>query len=239
MKEANNYTLGIDMGTNSIGWTIIEHDDDRQPSGLIACGTRIFQEAVDAKLRIPKNQARRAARAARRLIARRKMRLNNVLTLLSKHGLLPHDTNGREKLFADNKFFDPYQLRKRTLDHKLMPYELGRVLYHLAHRRGFKSNRKVSSKDNGKVKSSISSLHNEIKNSCCRTLGEYLAGQPKKRDRYTDRSMYEEEFELIWQEQQKYYPALLNQALKVSIHRAIFFQRPLKRQKYLAGKMHL
>ena len=48
--------------------------------------------------------------------------------------------------------------------------------------------------------------------------------------------MYQEEFELVWQEQQKHYPDLLNQALKVSTHKAIFFQRPLKLQKYLVGK---
>ncbi len=236
MKKTNNFTLGIDMGTNSIGWAVIEHDDNIQPSGLIACGTRIFEEAVDAKSRIPKNQARRAARSARRLVARRKMRLNKMLNILLKNGLLPNNVDEREKLFADNKSFDPYQLRKKALDNGLLLYELGRVLYHLAHRRGFQSNRKVSSKEDGKIKSSISSLHQEIKNSGCRTLGEYLAGQPKKRKRYTDRSMYQEEFELVWQEQQKHYPDLLNQALKVSTHKAIFFQRPLKLQKYLVGK---
>lgn len=236
MDKINNFTLGIDMGTNSIGWALVKHDDNQQPSGLIACGTRIFQEAVDAKSRIPKNQARRAARSVRRLVARRKMRLNNVINLLLKSGLLPINADEREKLFADNKSFDPYQLRKKALDNKLTPYEFGRVLYHLAHRRGFQSNRKVSSKDDGTVKSSISSLYQEINNSGCRTLGEYLASQPQKRNRYTDRSMYQDEFDLVWQEQQKHYPDLLNQVLKVSLHKAIFFQRLLKIQKYLVGK---
>ncbi len=141
MKKTNNFTLGIDMGTNSIGWAVVEHDDNIQPSGLIACGTRIFEEAVDAKSRIPKNQARRAARSARRLVARRKMRLNKMLNILLKNGLLPNNADEREKLFADNKSFDPYQLRKNALDNGLLLYELGRVLYHLAHRRGFQSNR--------------------------------------------------------------------------------------------------
>lgn len=236
MTKIPIYTLGIDMGTNSIGWAVVGHDDNLQPSGLIACGTRIFQEAVDAKSKIPKNQARRAARSARRLVARRKVRLNSVLNILLKHGLLPGNTGEREKLFTDNKSFDPYELRKKALDNKLAPYELGRVLYHLAHRRGFQSNRKASSKDDGEVKSSISSLYQEIRNANCRTLGEYLSGQPTKRNRYTDRSMYLDEFELVWQEQQKHYPDILNQAFKISIHKAIFFQRPLRIQKYLVGK---
>lgn len=236
MTKIPNYTLGIDMGTNSIGWAVVEHHDNLQPSGLIACGTRIFQEAVDAKSRVPKNQARRAARSARRLIARRKMRHKEVLSLLLNKGLLPSNNDEREILFTDNKSFDPYQLRKKALDTKLTLHELGRVLYHLAHRRGFQSNRKALSKEDGVIKSSITSLHNEIKNSGCRTLGEYLADQPKKRNRYTNRTMYQEEFEQIWQEQQRHYSDLLSQAFKVSIHKAIFFPRPLKIQKNLVGK---
>ncbi|MCF6149389.1 MAG: type II CRISPR RNA-guided endonuclease Cas9 [Candidatus Kuenenia sp.] len=236
MNKIKNYTLGIDMGTNSIGWAVIAFKENQQPSELIACGTRIFQEVVDAKSKIPKNQTRRAARSARRLIARRKMRLNTILNLLLNYGLLPNNAEEREKLFTDNKSFDPYQLRKKALDDKLTPYEFGRVLYHLAHRRGFQSNRKVSSKEDGTVKNSISSLRQEITDFGCRTLGEYLSVQPKKRNRYTDRSMYQEEFEFIWQAQQKHYPDLFNQAFKISLHNAIFFQRPLKTQKFLIGK---
>lgn len=236
MKNDNGFTLGIDMGTNSIGWAIVAHDDHQQPSGLIACGTRIFQEAVDAKSKTPKNQARRAARSIRRLLSRRKMRLAKVLNLLLNNGLLPVNSEEREKLFADNKAFDPYHLRKKALDGKLAHYEIGRVLYHLAHRRGFQSNRKASSEDDGKVKIAISSLRKEIESAGSRTLGEYLATQPTKRTRYTDRNMYKEEFELIWQEQQKHHANALNQALKIAIHNAIFFQRPLDRQKYLVGK---
>lgn len=147
MNHDNGFTLGIDMGTNSIGWAIVAHNGQWQPSGLIACGARIFQEAVDAKSKTPQNQARRAARSIRRLISRRKMRLIKVLSLLLNNGLLPGNSEDRDKLFADNKAFDPYHLRKKALDDKLTPYELGRVLYHLAHRRGFQSNRKVSSEN--------------------------------------------------------------------------------------------
>lgn len=230
-----NFTLGLDLGTNSIGWAVVEHDN-KEPIGLIACGSRIFQEAVDAKTRTPKNKARRDARSMRRLVSRRKMRRNNILNLLVKNNLLPEDLNEREKLFADSELFDPYQLRKRALDEKLIPYEFGRVLYHLCQRRGFQSNRKTKSKDDGEVKSAISSLRQEMIASNSRTLGEYLATQSVKRNRYTDRTMYQEEFEKIWQTQQKHYPELLNQPFKVSIHNAIFFQRPLKLQKNLVGR---
>jgi len=235
MENANNFTLGLDMGTNSIGWAIIGHDED-QPSGIIACGTRIFQEAVDAKTKTPKNKARRDARSARKLVSRRKMRRDKLLNLLLQNNLLPKDANDREKLLTDNKLFDPYQLRKQALDKKLTPYELGRVLYHLCQRRGFQSNRKAKSKKDGDVTMAITSLRQKMIDSKSRTLGEYLANQSIKRNRYTDRAMYQEEFELVWQTQQKHYSELLNQIFKVTIHNAIFFQRPLKIQKNLVGK---
>lgn len=236
MDKRNDFTLGLDIGTNSIGWAFIGCDDDQEQIGLIGCGARIFQEAVDVKTKTPKNQARRAARSARRLVRRRKMRRNKILNLLLQNKLLPEDATEREKLFADNQLYNPYELRRRALDNKLEHYEFGRVLYHLSQRRGFKSNRKASSKEDGDVKKDITSLRQEMIDSKSRTLGEYLASQSIKRNRYTDRTMYQEEFEQIWQSQQKHYPDLLNPAFKVAIHNAIFFQRPLKNQKNLVGK---
>ncbi|MDE2216277.1 MAG: type II CRISPR RNA-guided endonuclease Cas9 [Planctomycetota bacterium] len=236
MDKRNDFTLGLDIGTNSIGWAVIGCDADQKQVGLIGCGVRIFQESVDAKTKTPKNQARRAARSARRLVSRRKMRRNKILNILLQNKLLPEDAIEREKLFADNKLYDPYELRRRALDDKLKSYEFGRVLYHLSQRRGFQSNRKASSKEDGDVKKDITSLRQKMLDSKSRTLGEYLASQSVKRNRYTDRTMYQEEFEQIWQSQQKHYPDLLNPAFKVAIHNAIFFQRPLKIQKYLVGK---
>jgi len=55
-------TLGLDLGTNSVGWALIEHDEAGDPCRLVDCGVRIFQEAVEAKTRTPKNQARQTAR---------------------------------------------------------------------------------------------------------------------------------------------------------------------------------
>lgn len=228
-----NFTLGLDLGTNSIGWALIDFDDNQQPQQLIACGSRIFQEAVEAKTGTPKNHARRAARAARKLVARRKQRRTKLLNLLVRHGLLPQDEAERNALLLDNQANNPYQLRKRGLDEKLEPFAFGRALYHLAHRRGFQSNRKAASDEDGKVKTAISTLRAEMQG---RTLGAFLADQPTQRRRYTDRAMYADEFEQLWNKQATFVPEQLTQALKVAIHNSIFFQRPLKSQKHLVGK---
>jgi CRISPR-associated endonuclease Csn1 len=234
--EPKKFTLGLDLGTNSIGWALVAHDTDGEPSGLEACGARIFQEAVDAKTRVPKNQARRTARGIRKQVARRRQRRDNLLNILERASLLPASPNEREKILASNAQYDPYALRARALDHKIERFDLGRVLYHLCKRRGFQSNRKAQSTDDGVVKSSITKLGEDIILSGKRTLGEYLAVCKKKRGIYTSRAMYQHEFEEIWKAQQNHHPELLTPALKTAVHNAIFFQRPLKLQKNLIGK---
>ena len=54
--------LGLDAGTNSLGWSIIEFNDEEQPQKILDCGVRIFQEVTEDKTKVPKNQKRREAR---------------------------------------------------------------------------------------------------------------------------------------------------------------------------------
>lgn len=144
----------------------------------------------------------------------------------------------------------PYLLRARALDKKLEPYELGRALYHLAQRRGYLSNRKTvkesedgsAGEDVGKVKAGISELASNIKKDNCRTLGEYFSHldpeENRIRQRYTSRQMYLDEFDAIWEKQAQYNPRLTEKAREL-IHRAIFFQRPLKSMRSKLGKCEL
>ena len=37
-----NYRLGIDIGSNSIGWCAVNLDEDRRPSGVLNAGVRIL-----------------------------------------------------------------------------------------------------------------------------------------------------------------------------------------------------
>ncbi|MBQ2621252.1 MAG: type II CRISPR RNA-guided endonuclease Cas9 [Thermoguttaceae bacterium] len=142
----------------------------------------------------------------------------------------------------------PYLLRARALDKKLEPFEFGRALYHLSQRRGYLSNRKAVKEsdegedDEGVVKADISKLESDIKDNHCRTLGEYFSKldpeEKRIRQQYTSRQMYLDEFEAIWKKQAKYNPNLTDEA-KQTIHRAIFFQRPLKSMRSKLGKCEL
>ena len=230
-------TLGLDLGPNSIGWALVE-EDDSDPKSLEAIGVRVFQEMVERKTKTPKNHKRRDARQTRRQRSRRKMRRDTLQNELVRCGLLPESTEAREELFHAT---DPYEIRKRGLDHELAPHELGRAIFHLNQRRGFLSNRKVrdsgdKKKEDGVVKQEIVELKKEIEESGSRTLGEFLADQPNKRERRTERKMYEDEFDALWKKQAEFRPELFTDALRARIRKILFFQRPLKIQKFLVGK---
>ena len=137
-------TLGLDLGTNSIGWALVREDGDGAGGAMEGCGVRVFEEAVDAKTGAPKNQARRGARLARRVLQRRARRRALLRKRLVEAGLLPAELAGESDLERRlNGLGDPYVLRKKALDETLEPHEVGRVLLHLCARRGFLSNRKT------------------------------------------------------------------------------------------------
>jgi CRISPR-associated endonuclease Csn1 len=234
------YTLGLDIGSNSIGWAVL----DKQKQRLVDIGVRVFPEGVDRDtkgLEKSKNATRREARGARRTHQRRNQRKQQLIKTLQAARLLPQNESELASLFSNN----PYELRKKGLDEKLEPYKFGRVLYHLSQRRGFKSNRKSgNSKDEGIVKKEAGELQKQIEAANCRTIGEYFAGlnpdEQRIRGRYTFRSMYEKEFDLLCAKQSEYYPKILTEELRKKIRdEIIFFQRPLKPTDELIGNCEL
>jgi len=241
-EGSNAYTLGLDIGSNSVGWALL--NTGKNPS-IVAIGVRVFPEGVDRDtkgLEKSKNAGRREARGARRVHQRRRNRRRQLVRILRVAGLLPDAEEDLSKLLHER---DPYQLRARGLDERLEPYEFGRALYHLNQRRGFKSNRKSGkAKEQGQIAKAAGELQGQIEDSDCRTLGEYLAqlngDQTRIRDRYTFRAMYEHEFELLWQKQAEFHPELLTDDLKARIRdETIFFQRPIRWDTDTIGKCEL
>lgn len=239
-----NLTLGLDLGSNSIGWALLDEDGGK----LVGTGVRVFPEGVDRDAtgaEIPRMQQRRAARAMRRQTARRARRKKHLREVLVEAGLLPAcaalpRAASERDAWESEQFIDadPITLRAKALSERLEPHALGRALLHLGQRRGFRSNRKADrarKKENSAILSEISALGREMGD---RTLGQYLAhvrgDDPGRyhlsrlRGRHTHRDMYEREFEAIWAAQQRYYPALLTDPLRERIHRIIFFQRELR-----------
>ncbi len=273
----HDYILGIDLGVGSVGWAILQRKDG-QPCAILDTGVRVFAPAVEGNIEggreESRNVARRAARLQRRQTWRRSRRNLHIFRLLQSWGLLPagsaktsqerHDLLDKldfqilaSPWFAtrsiDSKVPEPlqvlpYLLRASALDESLTPHFLGRALYHLAQRRGFRSNRKVSSRakaddDEGVVKAGITELRKRMADTGTRTLGEFFSRiapfHERIRRRWTSRDMCENEFALIWSSQAVHHPSLLTPDRKELLHKAIFFQRPIASAKHLIGKCDL
>lgn len=259
--------LGLDIGSNSVGWALIAIDDG-SPTRLRAAGVRAFDAGVEGDISTGRDSSRgvkrREARSRRRLLARRRHRLTKLAKVLQLGGLLPAgDLSSADALVAyfraldeslfpsearrENPHLLPYRLRARALDERLEPYEIGRALYHLAHRRGFLSNRRTASKekdeDAGKVKGGIAALTQAMQDAGKHTLGEYLATLDPElervRGRYLGRKMLNDEFHLIWAGQLQHHPNVLTEELRQTVQHAIFFQRPLKSVRHLIGECDL
>lgn len=256
--------LGIDTGTNSLGWAIVEKKADEYH--LLDKGVNIFQEGVKIEKGIESSKAadRTAHKAARVRNYRIKLRKIRLLRILSDAHLCPPLSKVElsawrlKKEYPKNDLFmqwqgtddesekTPYAYRHKCLheclDFNSMTdrYILGRAFYHLIQRRGFLSNRKdQSGDDTGKVKESISNLTQEMHDDGYEYLGDYFYSLYNKgekiRNHYTARNEhYLAEFKAICEKQKL--DKNLGPEIVRQIEKAIFDQRPLKSQKGQVGK---
>jgi len=236
------YRLALDMGANSLGWCVYRLNENDEPDKVVRLGSRIFSDGRDPKTLASRAADRRLARQARRRRDRVLKRRHKLMQALIRFGLMPTDDAGRKKL----QELDPYELRARGLDKPLTLHELGRALYHLARKRGFRSSRKdardeEAAKETGKVKLAIDALRERVQAAGCRTVGEYLArqhaqGSPVRARRssdggyvlYLQRGMVEEEFDALWAAQQPHHPQHLSDQARDTLRDIMLFQRRLK-----------
>ncbi len=232
--------LGLDLGTNSIGWALI----DNKLNKILGVGSRIFPMGVenlgDGDGEISKNASRTGARGVRRQFFRRRLRKKVLITALSENKMCPIDANDlqnwkKTKQFPSEKLatwfaLNPYELRQKAVHEKLSLEEIGRIFYHLIQRRGFLSNSRKGGSDDGAIfkgnaKEGKIGIDDTLESIEGKTLGSYLYeiypkenkpfqnGLQRIRNRYTTRKMYVDEFELIWNKQSKFH-SVLNDNLK-------------------------
>ena len=247
MSSKMRYRLALDLGTTSIGWAMLRLDQQDRPCAVIRAGVRIFNDG-----RVPKTGEalavqRRLARQQRRTRDRSLRRKNKLINMLVRFGFFPENLAERKSLERLN----PYELRAKGLEHQLKPEEFARALFHLAQRRGFKSNRKTDRGDaeSGVMKTAIVETKQEIETLGCRTIGEYLykrlqaglgtrarlrdkpkvkGGATKSYDLYLERSQVETEFDALWDVQSRFAPELFTQEKREALRDTIFHQRDLR-----------
>jgi CRISPR-associated endonuclease Csn1 len=234
-----NYRLGLDLGATSLGWCVYRLNDEGDPCGIVRAGVRIFSDGRDPKSLASRAADRRAARQARRRRDRLLKRRQRMMDGLVQYGLLPAEAEARKSL----QDLDPFELRALGLDEALPPHHLGRALYHLCRKRGFRSSRKeraADEKETGKVKEAIRALAARISEAGCRTVGEYLAGEHAERRPirgrrrsdgsyvlYMQRAMVEAEFDALWASQYRFHPNLLTEDARRYLRDTLLFQRKL------------
>lgn len=237
------YRLGLDIGTNSIGWCLLNLDQQGKPDRLIRLGARIFPDGRDPQSGTSLAVDRRLARQTRKRRDRFLRRRGRFLDALIRHGLMPADAIERKTLVD----LDPYFLRKRGLDEPLVLTEFGRALFHLNQRRGFRSNRKVdkgADNESGKIRTAVTATREMLTHENARTVGEWLARRHERReavrarlrglgakatyDLYIDRDMVAQEFDELWKKQSQYHPNKLTKIARADLRDILLYQRPLK-----------
>lgn len=261
MKER---ILGIDTGTNSIGWSIVEYDSEvlENKYTLIDKGVNIFQEGVKIEKGIESSKAAEKTGHKHQRVGywRRKIRKIKLLKLFIENNLCPPlpledlkkwrskkeyplDENFMEwQRTDDNENKNPYYYRNLCLSEKLdlsditNRYKVGRAIYHLNQRRGFLSNRKEEAKaSEGVVKDDINSLTKSIQDNGMEYLGQYFYKLYQNHEKI--RSKYTSRIEHYEKELLAICKKQgLSDELTEDIRKTILSQRPLKSQKHNIGK---
>lgn len=235
-----NYSLGLDIGTASVGWAVINEDKKR----IEDLGVRIFERPEQPKNGDPLALERRTARSARRRLKRRRERLNFLKQFFIKKELLSSDEiNDIFKKLQTKKnrdvkiYYNPYHIRVKAIKEKVPNDQLFVALYHIAKRRGYKSNRKKVEEadkvnDGQKVLGAIKA--NEAILAKYDSVGEallkdkkYSAHKRNKLDSYTN-SFMREDFEAEIRkilERQKWSDDDIEELLTQK-NRGLFYQRP-------------
>jgi CRISPR-associated endonuclease Csn1 len=99
--------LGLDLGTNSIGWAVVEKEKNEKHFTLLDKGVRIFTEGVNIEPKTSSESSKAAQRtgyrSTRRLKYRRKLRKLELLKILSDNNLCPKLTDEELKLWRYKK----------------------------------------------------------------------------------------------------------------------------------------
>lgn len=240
------YILGLDIGTTSIGWAVLNCGLDGDPVQIYDLGVRMFDAAENPKDGSSLAAPRRAARSARRITRRRWHRKERIRELMIQSGLITKERLA--ELFLDSGFEkDVYTLRAEGLDRLLNNEEWVRVLMHLTQRRGYHSGSTAAAaqdKDDGVLKAAIRENEKLMSQKGYRTIGEMFCKDLKftitnpdgsvvrktrnTSDSYTftvTREMVAQEVRLLWLAQRKFGSAFASEELEERYSAILFGQR--------------
>lgn len=245
--------LGLDLGTNSIGWAIIEVDELSIPFQIIGMGSRIIPLDADARDQFQKGQAisknkdRTTARTQRKGYDRKQLKKSDdfkysLKKILEKLNIFPSD----ELLKLPS--LDLWKLRSDAVSNnkEISPEQLGRILYMLNQKRGYKSARSEANADKKDTDyvAEVKGRHQLLKEQN-QTLGQHFYSELsyadqnntyfRVKEKVYPREAYIEEFDAIIDAQKLKHQFLTDEIIHTLRNEIIYYQRKLKSQKDLVN----
>ncbi|MBQ3771788.1 MAG: type II CRISPR RNA-guided endonuclease Cas9, partial [Bacteroidaceae bacterium] len=215
--------LGLDLGTNSIGWAVVneaENADER--SSIVKLGVRVNPLTVDELTNFEKgksittNADRTLKRSMRRNLQRYKLRRERLIYILKTNGFISDDTILSEN--GNRTTFETYRLRAKAATGEISLTDFARVLLMINKKRGYKSSRKAKNTEEGRLIDGMSiakRLYDENLTPGQLSLELLKNGKKYLPDFY--RSDLQSEFDKVWKAQKQFYPDLLTNDLKENL----------------------
>ena len=244
--------LGLDLGVGSIGWCLIEKDDNNTPKRILRIGSRIVPISSDEETgytkgnAVSKNADRTAKRTARKCYDRYQLRRQALVYILKRLGMEPS-----KNLMLEQTPMELWQKRADAASKGISLEEIGRVLLHINQKRGYKHSRlsNSDSKETAYVQE-VNSRYDILKAEGL-TIGQHFAAKLKDseqesangkkyynyriKEQVYPRHAYEEEVKKILEVQSRYHSDVLTSDVCKEIMGIIFYQRDLKSCKNLVS----
>lgn len=211
--------LGLDLGTNSIGWAVVnEAETEDEKSSIVKLGVRVNPLTVDEMMNFEKgksittNADRTLKRSMRRNLQRYKLRRDNLIEILKENKFISDETVLSES--GNHTTFETYRLRAKAAEEEITLEELSRVLLMINKKRGYKSSRKAKSTEEGQLIDGMSVAMQLYEENL--TPGQFvlrLMSEGKKYQPDFYRSDLHNEFDRIWTFQKQFYSEILTDEL--------------------------
>ncbi|MEK6780271.1 MAG: type II CRISPR RNA-guided endonuclease Cas9 [Bacteroidota bacterium] len=247
--------LGLDLGTTSIGWALVnEAEDQNEKSSIVKLGSRVVHYGdnlvkldksgkVSASLEPEKdfisgkglspNADRTKSRGMRRSLQRYKLRRDKLIEVLKENKIITDDALLSEQ--GNYSTFKTYENRSNAATGKIDLVDFAKILLMINKKRGYKSSRKAKGQDEGQLIDGIEVAKQLYESGL--TPGQFAfqllqVGKKYIPDFY--RSDLQSEFDKIWDFQKQFYAELLTDANREKINKLSktltrdFFQRTLK-----------
>lgn len=208
--------LGLDLGTNSIGWAVVnEAENAKEKSSIVKLGVRVNPLTVDELTNFEKgksittNADRTLKRSMRRNLQRYKLRREHLIEILKANGFISDDTILSEN--GNRSTFETYRLRAKAATDEISLEEFARVLLMINKKRGYKSSRKAKNTEEGQLIDGMEiarRLYDENFTPGQLSFELLKSGKKYLPDFY--RSDLQAEFDKVWNFQSQFYSFLTN-----------------------------